>query len=436
MSLAETSGAMDAPRAASSRIDALDALRGLAVLGIFVINIIGLGLPEIAFSNPKVAGGDGALNYGLWTFTTVFVEGSMRGLFSLMFGAGVILFTARAAFPDGPIRTADLYYRRTMWLIVFGLVHAFFLLMPGDILLIYGIAGLLLFPFRLLSPARLATLGAVFLAGFVLLTLMEELEETELGLNAAAIEERLEAGEALTEEEEQTLEDWKDAYKGNWPDQDEADRQIAGRTGALAKVYSTNAGVVAMYNSIGDLLWWTADAFMMMLFGMAFYKWRIITAERSLSFYAMLAAAGYGIGLSFRIWAVASRWEADFSPLLWAWSSFDQPGRVAMTFGHIGMFFVLWKFASSSLPMRALTAAGRMALTNYISQTVIANLIFTGVGLGLYGALDRANIYVIMLAVWTFQLAFSIWWLSRFRFGPLEWGWRTLTYWRRQPLRK
>ncbi len=432
----KTAGALDAPRGVSSRIDALDALRGLAVLGIFVINIIGFGLPEIAFNNPKAAGGEGVLNFGLWTFTTVFIEGSMRGLFSLMFGAGMVLFTARAAYPDGPIRIADLFYRRTTWLIIFGLIHAFFLLMPGDILLIYGIAGLFLFPFRILSPRKLAALAFVFLAGLTLLSLAEEWEETELGLQAAAIEERADAGAELSATEEQTLAEWEKAYDANWPAQEELDAQIASRTGSPEAVFLSNASIVAMYNSIGDLLWWVSDAFMMMLFGMALYKWRVITSERSLSFYAAMALVGYGIGLGFRIWAVAGRWEADFSPMLWAWGAFDQVGRVAMTFGHIGFFFVLWKFAASTLPMRALTAAGRMALTNYIGQTVIANLIFTGVGLGLYGALDRICIYAIMAAIWLAQLIFSMWWLARFRFGPLEWGWRSLTYWRKQPLRK
>lgn len=432
----DAGGALDAPRVASSRIDALDALRGLAVLGIFIINIIGFGLPEIAFNNPKAAGGEGVLNFGLWTFTTVFVEGSMRGLFSLMFGAGVVLFTARAAYPDGPIRIADLFYRRTIWLIVFGLAHAFLLLMPGDILLIYGIAGLLLFPFRILSAKKLAALALAFLAGLTLLSLGEELEETELGLQAAAIEERADAGAELSETEEQTLAEWEKAYEANWPAQEELEAQIASRTGSPGTVFLSNANIVAMYSSIGDLLWWVSDAFMMMLFGMALYKWRVITAERSLNFYAAMALVGYGIGLGFRIWAVAGRWEADFSPMLWAWGAFDQVGRVAMTFGHIGFFFVLWKFAASTLPMRALTAAGRMALTNYISQTVIANLIFTGVGLGLYGAVDRISIYAMMAAIWLAQLTFSMWWLARFRFGPLEWGWRSLTYWRKQPLRK
>jgi uncharacterized protein len=175
---------------------------------------------------------------------------------------------------------------------------------------------------------------------------------------------------------------------------------------------------------------------MMMMLGMAFYKWRIITAERSLKFYITLAACCYAVGLSARYWMLWSRWEADFSPILWVPWVLDQPVRVIMTMGHIGLFFTLWKFFASSLPMRAFSAAGRMALSNYIGQTVICGLLFTGVGLGLYGSLGLATIYLIMVAIWLAQLTFSMWWLARFRFGPLEWGWRCLTYWRKQPFRK
>lgn len=431
--LAETGAA---PRPAGERIDALDALRGLAVLGIFVINIIGFSMPEIAFSNPKAAGGDGFVNYGLWTFTTVFAEGSMRGLFSLMFGAGVILFTERALYPDGPIRIADLFYRRTIWLVIFGVAHSYLLLMPGDILLIYGLAGLFLFPLRILPPRLLAGLSGAVLAGLVLWALIEELPETALGHEASAIEARAAAGAEITDAEQETLEEWRETYKGNWPLAGELREQIEMRTADAATVFSSNAKIVALYSDTGSLIYWTLDAFMMMLLGMAFYKWRIITAERSLKFYLALAACGYAIGLSFRIWAVFQRWEADFSPILWAWGTFDEAGRMAVTIGHVGMFFTIWKAAASGFVMRALTATGRMALTNYISQTVIANLLFTGIGFGLYGSLDRTGVYGIMVVIWIAQIAFSMWWLQRFRFGPLEWGWRCLTYWRSQPLRK
>ena len=420
----------------STRIDALDALRGLAVLGIFVVNIIGFSMPDIGFFNPKAAGGDGMLNYGLWSVSTVFVEGSMRGLFSLMFGAGVVLFTARAAYPDGPIRIADLFYRRTIWLIVFGLIHTYVFLMPGDILMIYGVAGLLLFPLRILSPVRLTILAGVILAGFVAHALSEELPQAAHGRAAAEIETQRQAGNEISAEDQAVLDEWAEMVEENWPPAEQIERQIGARTGDVATVYRTNTYIVALYSSLSDLFYWVSDAIMMMLLGMAFYKWRIITAERSFKFYLAMAALGYGFGLAFRIWAVAGRWEADFSPILWAWASFDQIGRVIMTIGHTGMFFVIWKLASSSLPLRALTAAGRMALTNYIGQTVIANLIFTGVGFGLYGALDRTGVHSIMLVIWVFQLTFSMWWLARYRMGPLEWGWRCLTYWQRQPLRK
>ena len=421
-----------APAGPKSRIDALDALRGVAVLGIFAINIIGFSMPWPAFANPLAFGGGGWLNHGLFTVFELFVEGSMRGLFSLMFGAGVVLFTERAAFPDGPIRIADLYYRRTLWLIVFGLVHAYVLLMPGDILLIYGLAGLVMFPFRVLSAKWLTIGAAVILLGLTASAISDELAEKAQEDEAARIAALVDAGAIVTEDEAAALQEWRDMAS---PPQEMLDDIIAERTGDIAAVYASNADEVSANNDIAGLVWWVIDAAMMMLLGMAFYKWRIITAERSVKFYALMLAVGYGVGLGLRVWMISSRWAADFSPELWIEWIPAQLARVAVTIGHVGAFFLLWKAASASLPMRALTAAGRMALTNYISQTIIANFIFSGVGLGLYGSLDRAAVCGVMVVIWLAQLAFSLWWLARFRFGPLEWGWRSLTYWRRQPIR-
>ncbi len=420
----------------SSRFDALDALRGFAVLGIFIMTIAALGLPEIAYSNPFVAGGDGPINYGLWGTAEVLVHGSMRGLFSVMFGAGVVLFTAKAISPDGPIRIADLYYRRMMWLAVIGFAHAVVLLMPDDILLIYGLAGLILFPFRVLSPRKLLGIAVALLAVLVVQATTEEFDKIELSDQVVAIEARAEAGGVLSVEEEETLEQWEKVTAGYRPPQELLEIQIAERTGSPATVFIANAKTVARYlTTFDEMCWWIVDALTMMFLGMALYKWRIITAERSLRLYGTMAAIGYGIGITFRTGSVLSSFEAQFMLTHWAWTAFDQVSRVAMTLGHIGLFFVLWKAISTSLFMRALTATGRMALTNYISQSVIANLIFSGIGLGLFGSVERTGIYAIMVAFWVFQLAFSMWWLARFRFGPLEWGWRSLTYWQWQPLR-
>ena len=434
MTVEGATGTPDGVRPTTARIDALDALRGLAVLGIFAVNIIGFSMPSVAFYNPLAFGGDGLVNYGLFSFMEVFVEGSMRGLFSMMFGAGVLLFTARAVYPDGPIRIADLYYRRTLWLLVFGLVHGFVLMMPGDILLIYAFAGLALFPFRILSPRKLVAIAAVVLAVLFISDLQSELSETQTGRLAEQIDARESAGEVISDEEQEILDEWR--YEILPPGQNELEEMIADRTAGPVMAYKTAVQDTMDNNSAMGLATWTIDAFMMMLLGMAFYKWRIMTAERSLKFYLTLTAVAYALGLSIRIWMVWSRWDADFSPMLWAPWAFSQPARIIMTVGHIGLFFSLWKICSSTLPMRALTAAGRMALSNYIGQTIIANLIFSGVGLGLYGAVDRAQMYSIMIFVWIAQLAFSMWWLSRYRFGPLEWVWRSLTYGNRQNLRQ
>lgn len=421
------------PNAGDQRIFALDALRGVAVLGIFAINIIGFGLPDIGFSNPVVAGGDGALNFGLWTVTTVLVEGSMRGLFSIMFGAGIVLFCSRAPYPDSPIAVADLYYRRTLWLVAFGLVHSYALLMPGDILLIYGLAGLVLFPFRALPGRTSATLACVLMLGIMASNLASELPETELARQFAS----LPVTEADRSEEQREIAlQWQEVRAANWPPSDQIDAEIAARTGSVAMVYADNTRLVIGNSSASGLLWWVADGAFMMLLGMALFRWGVLTGQCSTPIYARMAVSGYLIGIALRSWFVGQRWDAEFSPILWAWSVFDQVGRVAMTLGHIGLFFLLWRRLRESAIMRALTAAGRMALTNYIGQTIIANLIFTGVGLGLYGMLDRAQLYALMLVVWVVQLGGSVWWLQSFRYGPLEWCWRSLTYWRRMPLKR
>ncbi|MAW79427.1 MAG: hypothetical protein CMI63_04265 [Parvularcula sp.] len=432
--MSEQDGSLTGPPApASARFEALDALRGFAVLGIFVINIIGFSMPEIAMSDPAYAGG-GPVNDGLWTVAQVYFYGSMRGLFSVMFGAGIVLFTQRAIYPDGPIRVADLFFRRTIWLVLFGLIHGFVLLMPGDILLIYGLAGLFLFPFRILTPRKLLCCAALAMVFLLATVIPEEYAEYRLGEAAMELEAVLEDGGMLAEDDQAIVDDWSDNIAP--PTDEEITALIDARTGDLATLYETNAEAVADANGSYSLVWWGIDAAMMMLIGMALYKWRIITAERSLKFYFLMMAIGYGAALPARCWMLWTRWDADFSPILWLPWAVDQPVRVILTMGHIGLFFVLWKLAASSLLMRAFSCAGRMALSNYIGQTLICGILFTGAGLGLYGQFDLAQVYSIMFAVWIAQLSFSLWWLSRFRFGPLEWVWRSLTYWRRQPFRK
>src|SRR2546423_33185 len=142
------------------RITSLDVVRGFALLGILLMNIVGFGLYFAAYDDPTVAGGGTGVNLWIWIVMHVLAEGKMRCLFSMVFGASMILLTSRIEERDGPGSSADLYYRRTLWLLLFGIVHAYFLWV-GDILYAYAMCGLILYPFRRAPARSLLIVGSV-----------------------------------------------------------------------------------------------------------------------------------------------------------------------------------------------------------------------------------------------------------------------------------
>jgi len=180
----------------SRRIESLDFIRGCALFGILIMNIVGMGLGP-AYDNPTIMGGDKGIDLWTWFVVNVTFEGTQRGLFSILFGAGVILFTSR---PD----STDAYFRRNLWLIAFGLFNAWILLWGGDILYFYGLTALFLFAFRNLPGKKLLVLGV---ASFILGAAWTGLDTANL-LN---LHERSIAAEKIpvaqrTEEQRNTIE--------------------------------------------------------------------------------------------------------------------------------------------------------------------------------------------------------------------------------------
>ena len=181
-----------------------------------------------------------------------------------------------------------------------------------------------------------------------------------------------------------------------------------------------------------------ARAFGLMLVGMAFYSWGILTAKRSPEFYKKMAWVGFGVGLPMAILSLLlyslNGWGA-----LYSWFNGRIPNHIATPFitsGYIALI-MLWSQSKFAINLQnRLAAVGRMALTNYISQSIIGTTIFYGFGLGLFGTLNRVEQLLIIFAIWGFQLLFSSWWLNRFQYGPLEWVWRILSHRRWQPLQK
>src|SRR3954452_9324044 len=148
----------------------IDAVRGFAVLGILLMNIVGMGLPSFAYIDPTYAGMHGPADLWTWAINNVLTDGKMRALFTMLFGASTVLIAERAeGSSPGPMQT---HYRRMFWLFVFGMIHAYFLWW-GDILVTYAVAGLFIFPFRRLSFRVQAAVGIVILAGLLAANLFE-----------------------------------------------------------------------------------------------------------------------------------------------------------------------------------------------------------------------------------------------------------------------
>jgi uncharacterized protein len=198
------------PVTTSERLASVDTLRGFALLGILLMNVCGAGL-AFGYNDPSVLGGATGANLYAWIVSNLFFEGSMRTIFSMLFGAGVILLTERAERAGGGSTIAGIYYRRTLWLIAFGLADAYLLLWVGDILYAYGIVGLFLYPLRKLRARTLITLGVLAL---FLMTLKDGVydyfDHVDLHAQVQAAEATQAAGGALTPDQMEAMAEWEE----------------------------------------------------------------------------------------------------------------------------------------------------------------------------------------------------------------------------------
>ncbi|MFN0166395.1 MAG: DUF418 domain-containing protein [Bryobacteraceae bacterium] len=421
-----------APVGAGERIAAIDVLRGFALLGILLMNIVPFGLYGGAYDNPTVAGGAEGLNLAVWAVLHVLAEGKMRCLFSLVFGASVILLTSRL---DRRGDGADVYYRRTLWLLLFGIVHAY-LLWLGDILYPYALCGLILYPFRNSTPRRLLIIGCTILAISAAAYLGLGFKTREMIGKGRAAEKVAASGQKLSDDQAEAKKEYEQWRKFNQPTAEELEKDAKAWRGDPLTVIKTRAKVVAFFHFKPYYHPFNWDIWSMMFIGMGLMKLGVLSAERSLRFYGTIALVGYGIGIpvnSYTAWVII---RANFDPAIHAFSnSTYDAGRLSIALGHLGMLMLFCKLGWLRWLTSRLGAIGQMAFSSYITHSVICSVLFTGYGFKLYGRLERYELYYVVAAIWVLQLIASPIWLRRYRFGPLEWAWRSLTYWQRQPMR-
>ncbi len=365
----------------SARITSLDLIRGIAVLGILLMNAVHFKLGLVPYHNLSAGGMETWLDWTVGIFGEIFVDQKFMGLFSLLFGAGVMLFIDRAAARERhPIR---LNLWRNALLLGIGIIH--FLLWEGDVLMVYAIASVFLIILRRLSPKALIALGVIiFLAPVATDLLAQYIVNT-----------------------------YSFSLVGLWIDPGAEPREPVG----LAYVFGY------FMRGLG-----------LILLGAGLYRLGFIQGQFSPGAYRLTAAVGLGVGLPLAALGVLYVVLNDFSrAVAFTGNIPNSLGTIPATLGYLSLI-IRWSQRGQSRIKQRLIAVGRMALTNYLTQSILGVLILTVVLSEVN--VNRSGILLFVLAVWALQLWWSQAWLNRFRFGPAEWLWRVATYRRGQPLRR
>ena len=416
---------------AAVRIEALDFVRGAALFGILLMNITAFGLPD-AYTNPTNAGGATGANLWSWVIAQIGFEGTQRALFSMLFGASVILLTSRLE-ASGRSDAADIYFRRNLWLIAFGLVNAFVFVWYGDILYAYGVVALFVFAFRKMAPKWLLTLGIGVLMLGATWNVYDNVQLVKKHDAYAAAVAARDRGVELSEAQQTAIGNWESARSAFKASPERIRESVRVHTSGYRTAFLHTAEMNSWWQSWG-LYRYFSDIFGMMLIGMALFRLGVLTLERPTSVYLAMVMLGYAIGLTVNFFE--TRWivSHQFSALAFAQANISYDlGRLAMTVGHLGALLLFVRSGLLPWLRRGVAAVGQMAVTNYLAQSVICGIIF--IGMGYFNRLERHELYYVVAAIWVVQLAWSPLWLRHFRFGPVEWLWRYLTYLKRPPLR-
>jgi len=394
-----------APVREANRIMSLDATRGLALLGILAVNAVLFAAPWQTMLDPTLPPlGVDADTLWSWFAMHVFFEYKMITLFSILFGASIYMVGGERS--DG--ERGRVLRRRLFWLLVFGVLHAT-LIWYGDILVTYAITGFLVMFTRswrartLLIAGVALTLLALCLEGMLGL-LLNVMPAEKLGMVVAEVEGAF----ALPPAEITRM---QAAYQG-------------GLQSSLQENFNT--WLMLMSSSLVSLVIRTAGV---MMIGMALFKWGFLSGKAPAWLYGVMLTLGAG-ALGLVAWQAWLNWEARFDVMHMVARGrlTNSAVSIFVSLGYASLAVLLVK-AGARLLTEPLAAVGRMAFTNYLTQSIVMTTIFYGGrGFGLWGEVDRLTLWAIVLAVWALQLIWSPLWLSRFEMGPFEWIWRRLSY--------
>ena len=401
------------PTDSASRYRSLDLIRGIAVAGILIMNIYAFANIYPYYVNPYALGEPSTINLTTWLITHIFADQKFYSLFSMLFGAGIMLMAQRAQ--NNHISATWLHYKRMFWLLLFGIIHAIFI-WYGDILVTYAIAGFWTFFFALRSSGKTKIIiGSILIAMMILF----------MSLFAISLDQMPEADIA------EMIELFQPSQLGIEYETAPYITSYAAQLEHRTEFFLSNLPMMVFFFGlfrIGGSI----------LLGMGLYQLGILTAQRSRSFYIKLMLFTFIIGFSLLAYDTSLLLRSNFGikESTLSFMTINSAAAVFVAIGYVALFCLwvksnLWK----GFRMR-LEAVGRMAFTNYISQSLICTFIFYSHGLGLFAQLERYQLMFIVASIFIAQLLWSPWWLARFKFGPLEWLWRSLSYGKPQPFKR
>lgn len=391
----------------------LDGLRGFAVMGILTINIGAFALPQNAYFAPLDYGGSSLTNAIAYLVNFILFDGKMRGLFSLLFGASMMLIIMRAE--ANGLSSAKIHYNRMFWLIIFGLLHFIFIWF-GDILFLYGVMGCIAYLMHHMDARQLLKWGiGLYAAMTLLLSLMLGglLVQKYQAVQPDASEE------SIMQYEDFTYQFYADsalshmetmAYKGSYSD-------------------AVNHRITEEWSTpLWSILIGFSETLPLMMIGMALLKNGFLLGGAPPRHYNAIILYGLGGALIISAILAAIIWQSDFDIAVLfnvqqAWGAIP---RFMMTIGYAALFImIMQRFSQSALIIRV-AAAGRMAFTNYIGTSIIMTFIFYGYGLDYFGEIGRLEQIYMVIAMWVLMMIWSKPWLMHYHYGPLEWLWRSL----------
>lgn len=394
-----------APVPVQERIPSLDILRGFAVLGILAMNIQFFSMPGAAYTNPTAWGDLTGINLAVWVISNLLFDLKFISLFSMLFGAGILLMLNRAS-ERGVRHPLSLHLKRMAWLLLFGLVHAY-VFWGGDILVTYAVLGSILWRMHSKSTRQLMLASVSLILGGTLLWLAmgfsmpywPEEDRVELRAEWAPSAEELQKEVA--------------AFRGSWLEQ---------------MPYRAKAAFFVQVPGLVFFTLWRVGG--MLLLGMALFKSGFLSGNWELRRYWQVAAFCGLPGLALSLTGIqqnfARGWTAEYS--MFIGSQWNYVGSALVAVSYAAIILAIWKLAWLPSLTSRLAAVGRMAFSNYILQTLLCTTLFYGHGFALFGSFERWQQAAVPLCTWALILLLSPWWIRRYGQGPLERMWRRLTY--------